>query len=85
VTEGAKRRISYRKLLTNLRKFGVDELKGRGKGSHRIWARWHHGHLRKTPVPYHRGKQLGTPMVESIRRKLGLTEADGVSGADVYR
>ncbi len=47
------RPLKYRKLLQNLRRFGIDEDKARGKGSHRILFGVVDGGLIKHPIKCH--------------------------------
>ena len=80
------RPIRYRALLQLAERYGVYEDPRRGKGSERLWIRQlPDGSKRSIPVTCHgRGDLLGVGLVKAIRRRLLLTEKDGVSDEEFY-
>ena len=76
----------YRELLALASKYGVYEDSARAKGSERLWIRvLPDGHKRSIPVTCHgSGYVIGVGLVKSIRRRLLLTPADGVTDEDFY-
>ncbi|MFQ6054778.1 MAG: type II toxin-antitoxin system HicA family toxin [Methanosarcinales archaeon] len=70
-----KRRLKYRKLRKKLLKFGFEEQKSRGKGSHRIFYHKNfRGKKRFHPVKCHsEDQELSIKALESIRRAFDLT------------
>lgn len=81
----AGRLLKHRKLIKILRGFGVTENKVRGKGSHRRLVRTVGNHQHSTTISFHgRDAAHSGSVVEAIRRRLKLTEEDGVSDEDFY-
>lgn len=81
-----ERTLKYRKLLKILRRFGINEVKARGKGSHRLLVGVVDGGLVKHPIKCHNdGEEKPKAVIASIRRVFRLTARDGVSDNDFYR
>ncbi len=81
-----ERTLKYRKLLKILRRFGINEVKARGKGSHRLLVGIVDGGLVKHPIKCHNdGEEKPKAVIASIRRVFRLTARDGVSDNDFYR
>jgi predicted RNA binding protein YcfA (HicA-like mRNA interferase family) len=74
--------INSKDLARILKSFGVKEMKGRGKGSHRMFERIIGGRRYCTPAPT--AGDVARPTVESVRRKLMLTPKDGVTDEDFF-
>lgn len=81
-----ERSLKYRKLLKILRRFGINEVKDRGKGSHRLLVGIVDGGLVKHPIKRHNdGEEKPKAVIASIRRVFKLTPRDGVSDNDFYQ
>jgi len=81
----AERTMKYRDLLRRLKAFGVREVKGRGKGSERLLQRIVGGRKYSTTTKCHsENDQKPIAVIKSIRRRLKLTEEDGISDDDFY-
>ncbi len=81
-----ERTLKYRKLLKILRRFGINEVKARGKGSHRLLVGIVDGGLVKHPIKCHNdGEEKPKAVIASIRRVFKLTPKDGVTDNDFYR
>ncbi len=81
-----ERTLKYRKLLKILRRFGINEVKARGKGSHRMLFGVVDGGLVKHPIKCHNdGEEKPKAVIASIRRVFKLTPKDGVTDNDFYR
>ncbi|MBM4460294.1 MAG: hypothetical protein FJ011_21450 [Chloroflexi bacterium] len=78
--------IRYRALLELVPHYGVFEDPRRGKGSERLWIRQlPDGSKRSIPVTcHHTGDVVGVGLVKAIRRRLLLTEKDGVPDEEFY-
>ena len=78
--------IRYRALLELAQHYGVYEDSRRGKGSERLWIRLlPDGSKRSIPVTCHStGDVVGVGLVKTIRRRLLLTEKDGVTDEEFY-
>ena len=77
--------LKYRELLRRLKLFGVQEIKGRGKGSERILQRVVGGRKYSTTTKCHsENDQKPTGVIKAIRRRLKLTESDGISDSEFY-
>ena len=77
--------LKHRKLIKILRGFGVTENKVRGKGSHRRLVRLVGNRQYSTTITFHgRNMEHSGSVVESVRRRLKLTDEDGVSDQDFY-
>ena len=76
----------YRVLLELAQHYGVDEDPKRGKGSERLWIRLlSDGSKRSIPVTCHStGDVVGVGLIKAIRRRLLLTERDGVTDEEFY-
>ena len=74
--------LKYRELLRRLKLFGVSEIKSRGKGSERLLRRIVGGHKYSTTTKCH--NENDQKPVAVIRRRLKLTDKDGVSDAEFY-
>lgn len=69
---GRLRASSYRQVSKQLRSMGIEEVPGRGRGSHRIWLNPSTG--RTAPLPYHSsGRTVPTGTLRSFARQLGLS------------
>ena len=81
----ADRPLTYRNMLRAVRRFGVDENKKRGKGSHRLLVGIVGGQIRRFPVPCHsEGDELSAAFIRAIRRRFELTPDKGVSDQQFY-
>lgn len=81
----ADRTLKYRDLLRRLKMFGVREVKSRGKGSERLLERIVGGKKYSTTTKCHsESDQKPVAVIKAIRRRLKLTEADGVSDTEFY-
>lgn len=81
----ADRPLTYRNMLRAVRKYGVNEIKGRGKGSHRLLVGVIGGTIRRYPVPCHsEGAELAASIIKAIRRRFDLTPDKGVSDEQFY-
>jgi hypothetical protein len=81
----ADRTLKYRDLLKLLRRFGVVEDKGRGKGSERMLIRIVGGVKHSIATKCHNeGDQKPRGVIAAIRRRLRLTPEDGVSDKEFY-
>jgi len=78
--------VRYRALLELVQRYGVHEDPRRGKGSERLWIRQlPDGSKRSIPVTCHStGDVVGVGLVKAIRRRLLLTEKDGVTDEEFY-
>ena len=77
--------LKYRELLRRLKLFGVSEIKSRGKGSERLLRRIVGGHKYSTTTKCHNDNdQKPVAVIRAIRRRLKLTDKDGVSDAEFY-
>ncbi|MCH8314829.1 MAG: hypothetical protein IIA64_02545 [Planctomycetes bacterium] len=80
------RPLKYRKLLKTLRRYGINEVKARGKGSHRMLVGVVDGGLVKHPIKCHNdGEEKPKAVVASIRRVFKLTADNGVTDRDFYQ
>ena len=81
----ADRTLKYRDLLKLLKRFGVVEDKGRGKGSERMLIRMVGGvkHCIATKC-HHEGDQKPRGVIAAIRRRLLLTPEHGITDKDFY-
>jgi len=78
----AEKRLPYRRLLACAKRFGVEEVPGRGKGSERLWKRASY----TCPMTCHgEGYEIGKGLARAMRRRLRLTANDGISDDDFYR
>ena len=81
----ADRPLTYRNLFRILRTYGVFEESNRGKGSERMLMRIVDGHPLRIPTRCHNeGDEKPRDVIRSIRRRLKLTEADGVTDREFY-
>jgi hypothetical protein len=81
----AERTLKYRDLIKRLKLFGVDEDRNRGKGSERLLTRIVAGKKYSVTTNCHReSDQKPKAVIKSIRRRLKLTSADGVSDIEFY-
>jgi hypothetical protein len=81
----SKKPLKYRTLRRILNSFGITEIKGRGKGSHRMFQGVVDGRLVHYPTKCHsEGDDKPIAVVEAIRRAFRLTENDGVSDREFY-
>lgn len=75
--------LTLKELRRILRSFGVAEDPSRGKGSHtyfyKTFADGEYGY----PIPTH-DKDVANVYVMGIRKRLRLTESDGVTDADFF-
>ena len=79
------RPLKYRDMLKSVRRFGVNEDRSRGKGSHRMLIGVVAGTIRKFPVPCHNeGAVLAAAFIRAIRRRFELTPEKGVSDEQFY-
>jgi len=78
--------IRYGDLRKLVKQFGVYEDARRGKGSERLWIRGlPDGGMLSIPVTCHgTGDMVGVGLVKAIRRRLLLTEKDGVRDEEFY-
>ena len=75
-------RLSSRELARKLKALGAWEMTGRGKGSHRMFARMHaDGRTYSTTVPWNRDC-VASGTLHAIRRSLRLTPEDGCTDED---
>ena len=82
----ADRPLKYRDLLKRLKKYGVAEDKKRGKGSERLLVRIVGGQKRTIATKCHSdGDEKPRAVVAAIRRRLALTNDDGVSDQEFYK
>ncbi len=78
--------LKYRRLIQILRRFGIKEIKSRGKGSHRMLMGVVSGELVKHPIKCHKeNEDKPKAVIASIRRVFRLTARDGVTDNDFYR
>jgi len=81
----AEKPLSFRSLRKILRSFGIQEEKGRGKGSERMFVGVVDGRVERYPTKCHsEGADKPKAVIKAIRRRFRLTEADGVSDKDFY-
>jgi hypothetical protein len=81
----AERPLKYRDLVKRLRLFGVVENKTRGKGSHRMLIRVVEGVKCSYPIRcHHEGEVKPRAVIGALRRRLRLTDEDGISDEDFY-
>jgi hypothetical protein len=81
----AEKTLTYRELLKRLKRYGVEENARRGKGSERLLVRMVGGQRFSIPTKCHsEGDQKPKGVIRSIRRRLKLTEDDGVTDDDFY-
>ncbi|HHN47091.1 MAG TPA: hypothetical protein ENN09_06585 [Planctomycetes bacterium] len=64
-------------------RYGCKVFAGRGKGSHFCLIRQYGGGELSFPFPYHR--EYGQDYIKPARRRLKLTEEDGISDDEFYR
>ena len=77
--------LKYRDLLRRLKAFNVREIKSRGKGSERLLQRVVGGVKYSTSAKCHsEGDKKPVAVIRAIRRRLKLTEEDGVSDSEFY-
>lgn len=77
--------LKYRNLRKILRRYGIEENKCRGKGSHRMFVAVVDGQQRRYPVRRHsESDELGAAIVSAVRRRFGLTPDRGVSDDEFY-
>ncbi len=76
------RRLTFRDLRRILKRYGILEVRGRGKGS----ERWFEGRVPTGyPITCHgEGKEVGVGLVKAVRRHFRLTPEHGVSDHDFY-
>jgi hypothetical protein len=81
----ADRPLPYRKLLRILRRYGVTEDRRRGKGSERLLQRTVGGRKEVYPIKCHKeGEVKPTAVVKAVRRRLRLTQDDGILDDEFY-
>jgi len=81
----ADRTLKYRELRAILKKFGIGEEAGRGKGSERMLVGIVDGKITRLPTKCHNeGDQKPVGVIKSIRRHFKLTDKDGVTDAEFY-
>src|SRR5437867_2759738 len=81
----AEKPLPYRTLRKVLKSFGIEEEKRRGKGSERMFAGVVNGRVERYPTKCHsEGDEKPKAVIKAIRRRFGLTEADGVTDQDFY-
>lgn len=79
----ADRRIKLRVLRQILRRYQVWEDSSLGKGSHTTFLRNMPGGTFSYPIPTH-GTDVPVPYIREMRKKFGLTQADGVTDHEFY-
>jgi len=78
--------LKYRRLLRILKRFHCWEDKRRGKGSERMLCRMVEGRLERFPIRCHsENEEKPRAVVKAVRRRLRLTEEDGVSDEQFYK
>jgi len=81
----ADRSLPYRKLIRILKRFGVHEEAGRGKGSERMLVAVIDGRKVRYPLKCHKeSEDKPRAVVRAVRRRFNLTEQDGVSDGEFY-
>ena len=81
----ADRTLKYRELLRRLKRFGVVEVKRRGKGSEKLLMRVVGGRKYSTTTKCHsENDQKPVAVIQAIRRRLKLAKEDGVSDSKFY-
>jgi len=81
----ADRPLTYRRLLRILKRFNAYEEKKRGKGSERMLCRMVEGRLGRFPIRCHKeSEEKPGAVVKAVRRRLGLTEEDGIPDGEFY-
>jgi hypothetical protein len=81
----AKKPLKYRDLRAILSTYGIEENASRGKGSHRMFVGIVDGVVTSIPTKCHNeNDEKPIPVINSIRRRFKLTEADGVTDEDFY-
>lgn len=79
------RPLKYRQMLKAVRRYGINEDKSRGKGSHRMLIGVVAGSIRKFPIVCHNeGDELAAAYIRAIRRRFDLTPDKGVSDSQFY-
>jgi hypothetical protein len=79
------RALKYRRLLRILKRYNAFEDKQRGKGSERMLCRVVQGRLERFPIRCHsESEDKPKAVVKAVRRRLRLTETDGVSDDEFY-
>ena len=77
--------LKYRRLLRILKRFNAYEDTKRGKGSERMLCRMVEGRLEQFPIRCHsENEEKPRAVIKALRRRLGLTEEDGVSDREFY-
>jgi hypothetical protein len=77
--------LKYRQLFRILKRYGVWEDRRRGRGSERMLCREVGGRVERSPIRCHNeGEDKPKGVVASVRRRLKLTESDGVSDREFY-
>lgn len=77
--------LKYRRLLRILKRFNAYEDKKRGKGSERMLCRVVAGRLVRYPIRCHNeNEEKPRAIVKAVRRRLRLTEEDGVPDREFY-
>lgn len=80
-----ERILSYRNLRRILSRFGIQEDKKRGKGSHRMLVGVVSGQIVRYPVKCHNESQeFPRSWVASVRKAFKLTPEDGVDDRSFY-
>jgi hypothetical protein len=81
----AEKPVRYRTLRKILASFGIQEEKGRGKGSERMFAGVVEGRIVRMPTKCHNESDMKPKgVIKALRRRFRLTEDDGVTDKDFY-
>lgn len=76
--------ISLRDFRRFFEKYGATFGPARGGGSHWMLTRKHEGIIHKYPVPLISGRSVLDIYIPKARKKLKLTEADGVPDSEFF-
>ena len=79
----ADKRWTFKKLRKALKRYGCVEDKALGKGSHTTFCRKIENGVATYPIPTHE-KEVAKCYVEGVRKRLQLTDADGVPDDEFY-